>query len=235
MTTELQAPAIVQHVRTIKRIRAFEEKSISLFQDGIVPGFTHVVHRPGGGRGRHVPPAGATTIGSLRNHRGHGHIIAKGADPRRMLAEILGKVEGYCRGMGGELHIMDEKIGDPRRQRDRRRRHPDRHRRGAGRPTRRQRQGDALLLRRRRHQRGRISTRGSTWPRSGGYRSSSSARTTTTASSPPAADVVAGRIVDRAIGYRHPGRERRRPGRGRRQRGRSRRRSSAPAAARVRL
>jgi TPP-dependent pyruvate/acetoin dehydrogenase alpha subunit len=110
MTTMTKAPVLVKMYEQIKRIRAFEEKSISLFQDGIVPGFTHVYV------GQEAVAVGMCH--SLRphdrvasNHRGHGHIIAKGADPRLMMAEILGKTEGYCHGMGGELHIMDTSIG----------------------------------------------------------------------------------------------------------------------------
>ena len=43
----------------------------------------------------------------LSTHRGHGHCIAKGADPARMLAEFFGKETGYCRGRGGSMHIAD--------------------------------------------------------------------------------------------------------------------------------
>lgn len=44
-------------------------------------------------------------------HRGHGHAIAKGADINRMMAELLGRVDGYCRGKGGSMHIADFSIG----------------------------------------------------------------------------------------------------------------------------
>jgi acetoin:2,6-dichlorophenolindophenol oxidoreductase subunit alpha len=44
-------------------------------------------------------------------HRGHGHLIAKGADMKYMLAEMLGKSDGYCRGKGGSMHITDIGIG----------------------------------------------------------------------------------------------------------------------------
>ena len=44
-------------------------------------------------------------------HRGHGHAIGKGADVRRMMAELLGRVDGYCRGKGGSMHIADFSIG----------------------------------------------------------------------------------------------------------------------------
>src|SRR5918911_170336 len=44
-------------------------------------------------------------------HRGHGHTIAKGGDVRRMMAELLGRRDGYCRGKGGSMHIADFSIG----------------------------------------------------------------------------------------------------------------------------
>ena len=43
----------------------------------------------------------------LTTHRGHGHLLARGADMKRMLAEIMGKETGYCRGRGGSMHIAD--------------------------------------------------------------------------------------------------------------------------------
>ncbi len=48
----------------------------------------------------------------LSTHRGHGHCIAKGADPARMLAEFFGKETGYCRGRGGSMHIADLEGGN---------------------------------------------------------------------------------------------------------------------------
>jgi TPP-dependent pyruvate/acetoin dehydrogenase alpha subunit len=110
MSMELQAPVIVQMYRQVKRIRAFEEKVISLAQDGSVPGFTHVSI---GQEAVAVGAMHALAVGDriATTHRGHGHLLARGADPGRMLAEVLGKREGYCQGMGGELHIVDQSIG----------------------------------------------------------------------------------------------------------------------------
>ncbi len=47
----------------------------------------------------------------VSNHRGHGHCIAKGADVRRMMAELFGRREGYCKGKGGSMHIADFDVG----------------------------------------------------------------------------------------------------------------------------
>lgn len=47
----------------------------------------------------------------MTNHRGHAHTICSGASPRRMMCEMLGKSEGFCRGLGGSLHIVDKETG----------------------------------------------------------------------------------------------------------------------------
>ena len=44
-------------------------------------------------------------------HRGHGHCIAKGADISRMMAELFGRSDGYCKGRGGSMHIADFDVG----------------------------------------------------------------------------------------------------------------------------
>ncbi len=64
-------------------------------------------------------------------HRGHGHLVAKGGDFRPMMAELMGKTTGYCKGKGGVDAHQRPRPRHARRQRHRRRRHPDRRRRGA--------------------------------------------------------------------------------------------------------
>jgi len=93
------------------RIRAFEEKVDELFMRGEVHGTTHL------SIGEEATAAGALV--ALRpddyitsTHRGHGHCIAKGADLNLMVAELLGKETGYCRGRGGSMHIADVKTGN---------------------------------------------------------------------------------------------------------------------------
>jgi TPP-dependent pyruvate/acetoin dehydrogenase alpha subunit len=95
---------------TMARIRAFEEQVSRLYADGLIPGFVHV------STGQEAIAAGVA--GQLRpedrlstSHRGHGHVIAKGGDLRRMMAELLGRQDGYCHGKGGSMHIMDASIG----------------------------------------------------------------------------------------------------------------------------
>ena len=46
------------------------------------------------------------------NHRGHGHCIAKGSNMNLMMAELFGKKNGLCKGMGGSMHLCDPKLGN---------------------------------------------------------------------------------------------------------------------------
>ncbi|MFF7944854.1 thiamine pyrophosphate-dependent dehydrogenase E1 component subunit alpha [Nocardia gamkensis] len=92
------------------RLRLFEERVATLFKVGKLPGFVHL------GIGQESVPIGV--IDCLRpedyitaTHRGHGHILAKGADFTGMLAELMGKSTGYCRGKGGSMHIFDLGLG----------------------------------------------------------------------------------------------------------------------------
>ncbi len=89
---------------TMVKIRRFDEKTTELFNAGLVKGTAHSYV------GEEAVAAGACA--NLREddyivgtHRGHGHCIAKGARPDRMMAELMGREEGYCRGLGGSMHI----------------------------------------------------------------------------------------------------------------------------------
>ena len=92
-------------------IRKFEEVAEASYMRGLVHGTMHL------SIGQEASAVGA--IFALRaddyilsTHRGHGHCIAKGADPARMLAEFFGKETGYCRGRGGSMHIADIEGGN---------------------------------------------------------------------------------------------------------------------------
>jgi acetoin:2,6-dichlorophenolindophenol oxidoreductase subunit alpha len=92
------------------RIRLFEEKLQELFARGRLPGFVHLYV------GEEAIAVGACSV--LRDddkitstHRGHGHLIAKGAEPALMMAEIMGKRAGLCKGKGGSMHIADYRLG----------------------------------------------------------------------------------------------------------------------------
>ncbi|GAB4556404.1 MAG: thiamine pyrophosphate-dependent dehydrogenase E1 component subunit alpha [Anaerolineae bacterium] len=87
-------------------IRAFEERAEQLFALGKVHGTMHLSI---GQEGTAVGASTAMEDGDylLNHHRGHGHCVAWGGDPDRMMAEFMGRETGYCRGRGGSMHIAD--------------------------------------------------------------------------------------------------------------------------------
>ena len=91
-------------------IRYFEEATWDLYIRGLMPGLAHLYI------GEEAVAVGACS--ALRQddwitstHRGHGHCIAKGGDLPKMMAEIMGRVDGYCKGKGGSMHIADINLG----------------------------------------------------------------------------------------------------------------------------
>ena len=96
--------------RSMVRVRLFETKVGKLFAANQIPGFVHLSI---GQEGSSVGACSALRSDDYitSTHRGHGHMIAKGADIRRMMAELFGKKDGYCKGKGGSMHIADFGIG----------------------------------------------------------------------------------------------------------------------------
>src|SRR5215213_7838674 len=93
------------------KIRAFEEQVNELYQAAKMPGLAHLYI------GEEAVAVGICE--ALRKddfitstHRGHGHCLAKGASVERMFSELLGKLDGYCRGKGGSMHIADHENGN---------------------------------------------------------------------------------------------------------------------------
>jgi len=92
------------------RIRRFEEAVTELYLRGLMPGLAHSY------AGEEAVAVGVCSC--LRpedyitsTHRGHGHLLAKGGKMDRMMAEILGKADGYNQGRGGTMHIVDVSLG----------------------------------------------------------------------------------------------------------------------------
>ena len=90
---------------TMYKMRRFEEEVFEFYKMGIMPGLAHLY------LGEEAIATGVCAalkeddyIGST--HRGHGHLVARGAQMNKMMAEILGKEGGYCKGKGGSMHIM---------------------------------------------------------------------------------------------------------------------------------
>lgn len=102
--------ALLKAYRTMLLIRRFEEAVADAFAHGLVVGTAHFCI------GQEASAVG--TVSALNpddfvtsNHRGHGHFLAKGADPRRLMAELFGKATGYAGGRGGSQHVADFSIG----------------------------------------------------------------------------------------------------------------------------
>ncbi|MGO4890547.1 pyruvate dehydrogenase (acetyl-transferring) E1 component subunit alpha [Anaerobacillus sp. MEB173] len=92
-------------------IRSFEETVEKLYQEGKIHGTMHLcIGQEATAVGACVPLSNEDKITST--HRGHGHSIAKGTEVKRMMAELLGKETGYCKGKGGSMHIADLDVGN---------------------------------------------------------------------------------------------------------------------------
>jgi acetoin:2,6-dichlorophenolindophenol oxidoreductase subunit alpha len=96
--------------RMLRLIRGFEELALALVKSGTVVGGTHPYI------GQEAVAVGVCA--ALRpqdritsTHRGHGHVLAKGAEPRRLLAELAGRSDGLNRGRGGSMHAADLSLG----------------------------------------------------------------------------------------------------------------------------
>ncbi len=106
----LDKPQLVQMLRTMILIREFDERAIQLRLAGKIYGAVHPYV------GQEAVAVGVCACLSVTDrvtstHRGHGHCVAKGADVRRMMAELFGRVDGYCKGKGGSMHIADFAVG----------------------------------------------------------------------------------------------------------------------------
>ncbi len=111
MLPRLSPAELVGRFRTMVRIRRFEEALINLAADHDVGHFHVYVGQESTG----VPALALLGDGdvSYTTHRNHGHLIARGVDPARMLAEILGKATGTNKGKGGTLHLSSAEHGFP--------------------------------------------------------------------------------------------------------------------------
>jgi len=107
---KLAKEKLIEMYKRMLEIRHFEEKAFELYGQNLVPGTIHLY------AGQEAVAVGVCA--NLRKddyitstHRGHGHCIAKGAQLGQIMAEILGKKTGYCKGKGGSMHIADFRVG----------------------------------------------------------------------------------------------------------------------------
>src|SRR6266545_461652 len=103
-------PELIELMRRMWLIRAFEEKLSALYAERQIVGLLHL------GIGQEAVAVVAVSL--IQNddyvfggHRSHGHAIAKGADINRLMAEIAGRATGYCGGKGGSMHIVAKEAG----------------------------------------------------------------------------------------------------------------------------
>lgn len=109
-----QVPNAAEYLRMYRqmaRIRTFEDHANQLYLEAKMPGLTHMYS---GQEAVAVGICEALRVSDkiTSTHRGHGHCVAKGANFREMFCELLGRVEGYCRGKGGSMHIADQANGN---------------------------------------------------------------------------------------------------------------------------
>lgn len=102
-------PAVAQTLETMMLIRTFEEKSAELRAAGQAPNMCTSVGQEAAAVG--VMRALSSNDKILTNHRSAGHLLARGAEPGRVMAEIMGKATGYCKGKSGSLHISAKELG----------------------------------------------------------------------------------------------------------------------------
>ena len=105
-TRPADRPALVEQYRLMALIRRFDDRAAELFREGVIFGTAHSCV------GQEAIAVGAAGVMHetdylVGHHRSHGHLIAAGADLRRMMAEMFGKRTGYCKGLGGSMHIAD--------------------------------------------------------------------------------------------------------------------------------
>jgi len=106
----VNTPELAKAYRTMRLIRSFEEAVVSLVNTNEIPGVTHEYIGQ---------EAVATGICAALNpddvitstHRGHGHLIARGANPGRMFAELMAREDGLNHGRGGSMHVADLSLG----------------------------------------------------------------------------------------------------------------------------
>src|SRR5687767_7021845 len=108
--SQLRNDLVLELYRRMLLIRAFEEQVTAMQSTGEIPG---ALHTSIGQEGEIVGACMAlrTDDYMVGNHRSHGHPIAKGAAIGPLIAELLGRTTGVCRGKGGSMHLSDFSVG----------------------------------------------------------------------------------------------------------------------------
>lgn len=110
MLSNISRDHLIEFCRKMLLIRHFEEALIKLHNEGRFRGHYHVYI---GQEATGVPALALLNADDyiFTTHRNHGHVLSRGADPQRVLAEILGRSDGYNRGRGGSFHVAPVELG----------------------------------------------------------------------------------------------------------------------------
>ncbi|MFN8012026.1 MAG: thiamine pyrophosphate-dependent dehydrogenase E1 component subunit alpha [Holophagaceae bacterium] len=109
MNRPLTHPSPTDLLARMMLVRAYEEKIVAFHAAGPFPNVCTSVGQEAAAVG--VVTALKAEDQLLTNHRSAGHLLARGADPGRMLAEVMGRQDGYCKGRSGTLHISAKELG----------------------------------------------------------------------------------------------------------------------------
>jgi pyruvate dehydrogenase E1 component alpha subunit len=106
---QLDPDLVRRLLRQMWLIRRFEEKAAEMYALGKIGGFLHLYI------GQEAVGVGATSTlrpddYAISAYREHGHCLAKGSDPRRVMAELFGRSDGLCKGKGGSMHLFDKSV-----------------------------------------------------------------------------------------------------------------------------
>jgi pyruvate dehydrogenase E1 component alpha subunit len=109
LTPRLDAELARRLLVQMALIRRFEEKAAEMYALGKIGGFLHLYI------GQEAVAVGATSTirpddYAVSSYREHGHCLAKGADPKRVMAELFGRRDGLCKGKGGSMHLFDKSV-----------------------------------------------------------------------------------------------------------------------------
>lgn len=106
----LDDSALIALYRDMVRVRVFEEEVIDAFGKGLIPGSTHPCIGAEGIKAGALSTLHADDL-VFATYRGHGEALIKGVDPVAMMAELMGRATGVCKGKGGSMHLSDPSVG----------------------------------------------------------------------------------------------------------------------------
>jgi len=108
--TSISSEEIKDLFTLMVRARALEKGAMDALMQGLIPGFIHVaIGQEAAAAGICYPLRRDDYV--YTHHRGHMHALAKGAEMKRIMAELFGKIDGLCKGKAGSIHVTDTEVG----------------------------------------------------------------------------------------------------------------------------